>query len=214
MANELVELYGSTLKEWRNALMLYEFALEEINTKLNILSAEFRTIQNRSPIEHMKSRIKSFESIAAKLTRKGQDVTIENAQKYLRDIAGVRIICSFTDDIYVIAKMIQQQDDINIIKVKDYIKHPKPNGYRSLHILIEIPVFLSNTTVYMPVEIQIRTSAMDFWASLEHKIYYKYSDTKKGEDLTRELRDIANTMAKLDTRMLMIKDEIEKMDET
>ncbi|WP_338787375.1 GTP pyrophosphokinase family protein [Metabacillus sp. FJAT-53654] len=195
------------LEEWRNFLLIYKFALDEINTKLKILNEEFKFVHQHNPIEHIKSRIKDPASIKRKLQRKGLALTKEKAVKHIHDLAGVRIICAFVSDIYKIYDMISGQDDITILKVKDYLKEPKPNGYKSLHLLVEIPVFLSNRTEQLKVEIQIRTIAMDFWASLEHKIYYKY-DKSVPVHVKDELKEAAEMDQYLDHKMKRIHDEM------
>ena len=159
---------------WQEVTLVYSAALKQINTKLEILNDEFQHVHRYNPIEHIKSRMKTSESIVKKLKRYGYESTIENMVKYINDIAGIRVICSFTSDIYRIADMIGNQNDIKVISVKDYIKHPKASGYKSYHMLVTVPVFLSDRIVEVKVEIQIRTVAMDFWASLEHKINYKF----------------------------------------
>ena len=196
------------LNDWKDFLIGYKFALSEMNTKLDILNQEFELIHNYNPIEHIKSRMKSPQSIMKKLKRKNLDITIENAQQHVRDIAGIRISCSFTTDIYAIVDALSKQDDIHIIEIKDYIKQPKSNGYRSLHLITEIPVFFSNCKKWMTVEIQIRTIAMDFWASLEHKIYYKF-DKAVPEHLLEELKSSADMIAELDDKMLKINEEVQ-----
>jgi len=198
----------SNLNEWKEQLFVYKFALEEINTKLKILNEEYQYIHNHNPIEHMKSRIKSPASIVKKLQRKGIDITIENALEHIHDIAGVRITCSFISDIYTMYEAISRQDDIEVIRVKDYIKHPKANGYKSLHLIVKIPVFLSNHVEKVKVEIQIRTIAMDFWASLEHKIYYKF-DKEIPHELQMELKNAAEAAHFLDEKMKKISDEVD-----
>jgi putative GTP pyrophosphokinase len=202
-------LLTTDILEWKSLMLIYKFALDEINTKLKILNEEFQLIHSHNPIEHIKSRIKSPESIADKLMRKGYEVTLENAKEHIQDIAGIRIICSFISDIYDIYDMIANQTDVNVIKVKDYIKCPKPNGYQSLHLLVEIPVFLTDRIEHVMVEIQIRTIAMDFWASLEHKIYYKFHK-EVPKNITDQLNECARVIAQLDSKMLNIKDEIEE----
>ena len=167
-------LYYDEEEEWNRALLLYDAVLKEISTKLEILNNEFKLAHQYNPIEHITSRIKSASSIARKIRIKGKELTVENILKYINDVAGVRIICSFTSDIYRIADAIAKQDDVTVLKVKDYIANPKPNGYMSYHMIVSIPIFLSNDVIDTKVEIQIRTIAMDFWASLEHKIYYKF----------------------------------------
>lgn len=194
--------------DWKNSLIIYRFALEEIKTKLKILNEEFQFIHNRNPIEHMKSRIKDPKGIILKLQRKGLDVTVDNAKKHIHDIAGVRITCSFIADIYDIYKVLEKQDDIKVVKVKDYITNPKPNGYKSLHLIIKIPVFLSTGMEEVFVEIQIRTIAMDFWASLEHKIYYKF-DKEVPQHLLDELKEAADAAHGLDIKMEKIKDRVD-----
>ena len=196
------------LNEWKDFLIGYKFALSEMNTKLDILNQEFELIQHYNPIEHIKSRMKSPQSIMKKLKRKHLDITIENAEQYVRDIAGIRISCSFTTDIYAIVEALGKQDDIHIIEIKDYIKQPKPNGYRSLHLITQIPVFFSDRKKLMTVEIQIRTIAMDFWASLEHKIYYKFGKEVPGHIL-EELKESADMIADLDGKMLRINEEVQ-----
>ncbi len=197
---------------WRDLLIKYEFAIEEISTKINILNNEFKVLHDYNPIEHIKTRVKKPKSIVQKLISKGIDPTAENIMNNLKDIAGVRIICSFTEDIYLIFNILSKQDDINVVEVKDYIKNPKENGYRSLHALITIPVFLSTGTIDVPVEIQIRTIAMDFWASLEHKIYYKYRN-KTLDHISDGLRECADMITVLDNKMIDIRKEIEKLAE-
>ncbi len=195
------------INEWKNWLLVYKFALDEVNTKLEILNEEFQFIHNYNPIEHMKSRLKSPESIISKLHRKGLEVSLENARDHIHDIAGIRIICSFTTDIYKIIDLLSRQSDVQVLKVKDYIKEPKPNGYRSAHLLILIPVFLTDRVEQVPVEIQIRTVAMDFWASLEHKIYYKF-DSEVPRSITDQLKNSAELIDLLDKRMLAINEEV------
>lgn len=197
------------IDEWKNFLLIYKFALDEINTKLTILNEEFQLIHSYNPIEHIKSRLKTPKSISAKLRRKGYEVSMENAKEYIYDIAGIRVITSFTSDIYNLVELICKQNDIKIVEVKDYIKNPKPNGYRSLHLLLEIPVFLSDRVESLKVEIQLRTIAMDFWASLEHKIYYKFEKTVPSH-ITEQLRECADLANFLDEKMLSINEEIKK----
>ncbi|MBP1889660.1 putative GTP pyrophosphokinase [Clostridium moniliforme] len=200
------------LLTWRDILIIYDFAIQEVNTKINILNSEFKNLHDYNPIEHIKTRVKKPKSIIQKLINKGIEPTVENAIKNINDIAGVRIICSFTDDIYRIFEILANQNDINVVQIKDYIKHPKKNGYRSLHVLITIPVFLSTGTKNVPVEIQIRTIAMDFWASLEHKIYYKYRN-KTFDNISDELKECADMITLLDNKMSDIRNEIKKIEE-
>lgn len=185
----------------------YQAALTEVKTKLDVLNEEFRVRYSRNPIHHMQSRIKSPESIAKKLQRKGLELTAQNATEQLRDIAGIRVICAYQDDVYTIAHLLTSQDDIRTLCTRDYIKNPKPNGYRSLHLIVEIPVFLSTGKQHLPVEVQIRTIAMDFWASLEHRIRYKV-EFDVPDDLNRELLDAANRIAEVDADMQRIHDRM------
>lgn len=204
--------FQARIEEWKNFLFIYKFALDEINTKLTILNDEFQFVHQHNPIEHVKSRIKSPESIMAKLERKGLEITTKNVKKHINDIAGVRVTCSFTNDIYRIYEMIESQDDIRLINVKDYVTHPKPNGYKSLHLIVEIPVFLSKGPELVRVEIQLRTIAMDFWASLEHKIYYKF-EGEIPDKLSNELKEAAEMIHYLDAKMMRIKDEVNEFKE-
>ena len=193
--------------EYRKIKLLYRSALKEIRTKLEILNDEFRLVHQYNPIEHIESRLKTDESITRKLMRKGKEITVENIQKYIDDIAGVRVICSFTPDIYRIVDMIASQDDIEVLKTKDYMLNPKINGYRSYHLIVRVPIFLYDKVVRTKVEIQIRTVAMDFWASLEHKIYYKYEGNTP-EYIKQELKECADLVAFLDSKMLAINEEV------
>ena len=196
--------------EYRKMQLLYQSALKEIGTKLKILNDEFKFVHKYKPIEHIESRMKSEESIVRKLMKKGQDITVENIERYIDDVAGIRVICSFTPDIYRIVDMISNQDDIEVVKTKDYMVNPKPSGYRSYHMIVKVPIFLSDTVVPTRVEIQIRTVAMDFWASLEHKIYYKY-DGHAPEYIRSELRECAEMISYLDSKMLAINEEIHSL---
>lgn len=193
-------------------MMKYKFALNEMETKVEILQEEFQLLHDYNPIEHTKSRLKSPESILNKMYRKGVDLTFSDIKNHIRDIAGIRITCSFISDIYRISDMLARQSDITIIEVEDYIKNPKPNGYQSLHLIVQVPVFMSDHEELVYVEIQIRTIAMDFWASLEHKIYYKYSETVP-ENLLTELKEAAQTASALDQKMERIHREIKKIKE-
>lgn len=195
---------------WKTVMFLYNSALKEVGTKLEILNDEFKHVHRYNPIEHIKKRIKTPESIMKKLKKNGHEVTLENMLKYIHDIAGIRVICSFTSDIYKLAAMIGNQSDLNIISIKDYIENPKESGYKSYHMLVEVPIFLSDSVVDTMVEIQIRTIAMDFWASLEHKIYYKF-EGEAPEHISRELREAADMVAELDEKMLGLNEEILKL---
>lgn len=195
---------------WTEVILVYTAALKEIGTKLEILNDEFKHVHRYNPIEHIKSRIKTSESIVKKLKRHGYESTIENMVRYVNDIAGVRVICSFTSDIYRIAEMISNQNDIKILSIKDYIKNPKESGYKSYHMLVSIPIFLSDRKVDTKVEIQIRTVAMDFWASLEHKIRYKF-EADAPQHIKDELVECARMVSDLDARMLSLNDEIQAL---
>jgi len=195
---------------WTEVILVYTAALKEIGTKLEILNDEFKHVHRYNPIEHIKSRIKTSESIVKKLKRNGYESTIENMVRYVNDIAGVRVICSFTSDIYRIADMISNQNDIQILSVKDYIKNPKESGYKSYHMLVSVPIYLSDRKVDTKVEIQIRTVAMDFWASLEHKIRYKF-EADAPQHIKDELVECARMVSDLDARMLSLNDEIQAL---
>ena len=195
--------------EYRKIKLLYRSALKEIGTKLEILNDEFKLVHQYNPIEHIESRLKTDESITRKLIRKGKEITVENIQKYIDDIAGVRVICSFTPDIYRIVDMISSQDDIEVLKTKDYMLNPKVNGYRSYHLIVRVPIFLSDRVVPTKVEIQIRTVAMDFWASLEHKIYYKFEGDAP-DYISRDLRECAEMVSTLDEKMLSLNEAIKE----
>ncbi|WP_339328930.1 GTP pyrophosphokinase family protein [Sediminivirga luteola] len=193
-----------TLLELR---MLGKFGIDEILTKINVLREEFELTREHSPIEHVNSRLKSPRSILEKVVRRGVTPSREDIRRYIHDIAGVRITCAFATDVYQLAEILTGQPDIRVVEVKDYIADPKPNGYQSLHLIVEVPVFLSQRTEHTLVEVQIRTIAMDFWASLEHKIYYKY-DREVPQHLLDELRDAARVASELDERMARLRDEV------
>lgn len=194
--------------EFKELMMQYRCALMEVETKLNVLNAEFTMKNNRNPFESIKSRIKTPKSIIEKLKRKGYEISVKGIEENLADVAGIRVICSFPDDIYATAKMLTDQDDIRVLEVKDYIINPKPNGYRSLHLILEVPIFLSNEKKNMKVEVQFRTIAMDFWASLEHKLKYK-KNIENAEEISKELQRCAEASSQLDLRMQALRDRIE-----
>ncbi len=195
------------IDSWKEVNLIYNAALKQIETKMEILNDEFQHVHQYNPIEHIKSRIKTPESIVKKLKRHGYESTIENMVKYINDIAGIRIICSFTSDIYRIAEMIREQKDIKVIATKDYITYPKASGYRSYHMIVTVPVYLSDRIADTKVEVQIRTVAMDFWASLEHKIHYKLEGDAP-EHIKSELIECARMVMDLDARMLSLNEEI------
>lgn len=198
---------GSSRREVARFLMLYRGAIDEVTTKLNILRDEFTHIHDYNPIEHVKARLKSPEGIVAKARRRGVPLELSAIRRELHDIAGVRVVCSFVTDVYAIFDMFVDQSDVTVVEVEDYIAEPKPNGYKSLHAIVRIPVFLSTGPQFVEVEMQFRTVAMDFWASLEHKIYYKY-DRRVPPELLAELSDAADVAAGLDDRMQRLHREV------
>ena len=203
------ELIPEKIRPFMSMMVYYQCALYELETKLKVLNTEVSATHNRNPIQSIKSRIKKPLSILEKMHRKGLPVTVENIEKNLSDIAGLRVICAHPDEIYELAIMLSTQDDIKVIEMKDYIKNPKPNGYRSLHLILEIPIFLSNQKRFVRAEVQFRTIAMDFWASLEHQMKYK-KEISDPEQIAAELKDCAEQIAALDDRMQRIRDQIQK----
>ena len=201
------QILKEDVDSWETLMFLYNSALKEVGTKLDILNDEFVHIHKYNPIEYIKKRIKTPESIVKKLKRDGYEVSVENMVNYINDIAGIRIVCSFTSDIYRLAEMIRKQNDLTVVSIKDYIKHPKASGYKSFHMHVTIPIFLSDRVVDTKVEIQIRTIAMDFWASLEHKIYYKF-EGHAPEYISRDLRACAEIVSDLDAKMLQLNEAI------
>ena len=193
--------------EFSRFMMLYQFGISELMTKVNILKDEFTHINQYSPIEHVTSRVKSPDSILRKAQRLNVPLTIDDISKNIFDIAGVRITCSFISDTYRIAEMLTSQTDLRVIEREDYIADPKPNGYKSLHLIVEVPVFMSDRVRHVPIELQIRTIAMDFWASLEHKIFYKYRG-QIPDTLLAELTEAAESANKLDEKMESLHDEV------
>jgi putative GTP pyrophosphokinase len=196
------------IEEFQILMMKYDCALTEVRTKLDVLNKDMSLRNKRNPFEAIKMRIKTPVSIYNKLTSKGADFTIENINKELSDIAGIRVICSFVDDIYMLADCLAMQDDIRVIQRKDYIKKPKKSGYRSLHLIIEVPIFLTQNKEYMKVEVQFRTIAMDFWASLEHKMKYK-KDIENAEVISEDLKFSADLINQIDMRMQQIREKID-----
>jgi putative GTP pyrophosphokinase len=189
-----------TIRDFIATENLYLSATREIATKLENLNSDFKYSHERNPIHSIHTRVKTPASIVKKLQRRGLEVSVESARKNLTDIAGVRVICPYIEDIYLVARTLLSQDDIKLIRTSDYIKEPKPNGYRSLHHIVTVPVFLSNKVEIVNVEIQIRTIAMDFWASLDHELAYKIEDSKK-ESVSKELKECADKIADIDKRM-------------
>lgn len=205
-AREAIRNYDD-VDSWKTVMFLYNSALKEVGTKLEILNDEFKHVHSYNPIEHIKTRIKTPESIVKKLKRYGYEISIDNMIRYINDIAGVRLICSFTSDIYRLASMIGNQSDLKVLTIKDYIKNPKDSGYKSYHMLVSVPIFLSDSVVNTKVEIQIRTIAMDFWASLEHKIYYKFEGNAP-DYISEDLKDCADMVSMLDEKMLSLNNAI------
>lgn len=192
---------------FQETMMIYKAAIREVRTKLEVLNDEFQVRSKRNPIRYIKQRVKRPDSILEKLHRRGFEISLDSMINNLNDIAGIRVVCAYERDIYDIARMLTKQDDVKLILTKDYIKNPKPNGYRSLHLLIEIPVFFSDRKQFVKVEVQIRTMAMDFWASLEHQLRYK-SEDEQDETIVDELRACAETIHDTDIRMQCIYERI------
>ena len=201
--------FFENISRFQELMLMYNCAVKEIQTKFEILNDDLSVRKNRNPIEFIKSRIKRPESILEKLRRKNLEISSESITEYLSDIAGVRVICSFVDDIYEVAKMLSRQDDITVLEIKDYIKNPKANGYRSYHMIVTVPVFFSDRSYPVKVEIQLRTIAMDFWASLENKMRYK-KEMENTEEISKRLKECSEIIAKTDLEMQEIRDEIEK----
>ena len=204
---ESIMMQDDSVLSWNTAMLLYNSALKEMGTKIEILNDEFQHVHQYNPIEYVKTRLKSPESIVKKLKRYGYEDSIQNMIEYCNDIAGVRIVCSFKSDIYRLADMIGRQSDITVLSIKDYIKNPKPSGYKSYHMIVTIPIFLSDRMVDTKVEIQIRTIAMDFWASLEHKMHYKFEGQAPAY-ISEELKRCSEIVSVLDERMLSLNEAI------
>lgn len=191
---------------------LYDSAIRNVKTQLNIFDDEFRIKFQRNPIHNIESRLKSPKSIVGKLQKKGLPMTIENAKIHLNDIAGIRVVCYYIDDIYTLVDLILMHDDYQLINIKDYIRNPKPSGYRSFHMSIRVPVYLANGKQYVPVEIQIRTIAMDFWASVEHQLKYKTTSSITA-DISNELKQCAEIIAQTDLKMQDIYKRIDRIND-
>ncbi len=198
-----IDVIDESSDGWKTMMLLYNSALKEIATKIEILNEEFQHVHRYNPYEYVKKRLKTPDSIQKKLRRNGYEPTIRNMVEYCNDIAGIRIVCSFTPDIYMIAEMLKRQNDLNVLVTKDYIANPKESGYRSYHMIVEVPIFLSDRVVDTKVEIQIRTIAMDFWASLEHKIYYKFEGNAPAY-ISQDLQECSEMVHELDQRMLRL----------
>lgn len=199
--------------EYKELMMMYSCALKTVSTKLEVLDTEFKAKLRRNPISSISSRLKTTRSIVDKLARKGQPFTIESIESNIYDVAGIRVICPYMDDIYTLADALLRQDDVKLLSRKDYIANPKPNGYRSLHLIISLPVYFSDRMAEIPVEVQIRTIAMDFWASLEHQLKYK-QDIPNQQEIIEQLRNCADTIHMTDAAMLGIRRQIENLEDT
>ena len=204
------QTFVNNTAKFNDLMMMYRCTVREVRTKLEVLNDEFSVEYKRNPISFIKTRIKKPESILRKLNKLGYDFTAENIQEHLNDVAGIRVVCAFIDDIYTIAELRSGQDDITVIQIKDYIKNPKPNGYRSYHMIVEIPVFFSKGKTPMRAEIQIRTNGMDFWATLEHQLRYKKGiEEMEGYDqISDELTKTAHELISMDNEMQRIKNKI------
>ncbi len=205
-----LEWLDRTAQPYRELMAYYKCAMMEVETKFNVLNQEFSVQYDRNPIESIRSRLKEPASILDKMLRGNYPLTIDSLETNLSDVAGVRVICSFIEDIYTLADCLLKQDDVTTVNIKDYIKTPKENGYRSLHLIVEVPIFLAHKKKPMKVEIQLRTIAMDFWASLEHKLTYK-KDVPSSQALTQELKECADMSARLDERMEAIRNSVLNM---
>ncbi len=214
MSDEFLDFMKQNTAPFDALMAYYRCAIMEVETKFRVLNEQYSLQYDRNPIEGIKSRLKSMDSLVRKMRKKGISLSLESLEENIWDMAGVRVICSFPDDIYTLAECLLSQDDITLVEEKDYIKHPKPSGYRSLHLIVEVPIFLEKEKRNMKVEVQLRTIAMDFWASLEHKLQYKKNiPTEQAERLAKELEACARISSELDMRMQSIRDEISKEDE-
>lgn len=207
LSDEFLNMIQKNKKPMDLLMSYYQCAIMEIETKFRVLNQEYSLEYDRNPIEGIKTRVKSYESILKKIRKKNIPINLESIEENIRDIAGIRVICSFPEDIYEIAESFLRQDDIILIEKKDYIKEPKPSGYRSLHLIVQVPIFLQKTKKFVYVEVQLRTIAMDFWASLEHKIHYKFEGDAP-ENIKNELVECARMVSDLDARMLSLNEEI------
>ena len=214
MNGDLLDFFREQNRPFRQMMAFYKCASMEVETKFNVLNEEFSLKYDRNPIETIKTRIKSPESIIGKLKRRNLPFTVEAITENINDIAGIRVICSFPEDIYLLAECLIRQDDITLIEKKDYIQQPKSSGYRSLHLIVEVPIFLAQEKKPVRVEVQLRTIGMDFWASLEHKLMYKKSIPEDvASSLSQELLDCASASACLDLRMQKIRNQLAQYDD-
>ena len=201
--SQLARLHGAEART-REIIQKYQAAMREMKVRFEIIDQDLSLKKHRNPIHHIESRIKKPASIFEKLERYGKEPTLENMEKYIMDIAGVRVICSYIHDVYNLLELLRKQDDLAIVTVKDYIKNPKPNGYRSLHVIVRIPVYFLDKKEYIPVEVQLRTIAMDFWASLEHDLKYKAVSEVEGIDSYDELKDCSRIIEDVEARMQIL----------
>ena len=209
LSEEFLEMIQKNKRPFDLLMSYYQCAVMEIETKFRVLNQEYSLEYDRNPIEGIKTRVKSYDSILRKIRRKNIPMTLEGIEENIKDIAGVRVICSFPEDIYELADSFLRQDDIVLIEKKDYIKNPKPSGYRSLHLIVQVPIFLQKNKKMVNVEVQFRTIAMDFWASLEHKIYYKFEGDAP-DYISRDLRECAEMVSTLDEKMLSLNEAIQE----
>ena len=209
LSDEFLDLIEKNKRPMDELMSYYQCAIMEVETKFKVLNQEYSLEYDRNPIEGIKTRVKSYDSILRKIRRKNIPMTLEGIEENIRDIAGVRVICSFPDDIYELAESFLRQDDITLIERKDYIKNPKESGYRSLHLIVQVPIFLQKNKKMVNVEVQFRTIAMDFWASLEHKIYYKFEGNAP-DYISRDLRECAKMVSELDEKMLQLNEAIQE----
>ena len=207
------DIFFSETRQFEELMMMYQCAILEVQTKLEVLDKEFSARYKRNPISSIESRVKSPMSIFRKLKKNNLEINVKNITRNLNDVAGIRVICNFIDDIYDVVKLLGKQDDIRVVSTKDYIRNPKANGYRSYHMIVEIPVFFAKGKQFMRVEVQIRTIAMNFWASLEHQLRYKMDiESIEGiDEISRELLEAADIIAETDQKMQEIKNKIEKV---
>ncbi|GGB62639.1 GTP pyrophosphokinase [Fictibacillus barbaricus] len=208
MLKEKIEVIQKVLDNWRGFFLPYQMALHELESDFKIIDLEWKTQHGYSPIEHMKTRMKKLRSLVKKIQRKEIPLTQEAVRNEIRDILGVRIVTSFIDDVYMLKEHIEQREDIRLIRVKDYIQNPKMSGYKSLHLIVETQVILSNEIIWVPAEIQIRTSAMDFWASTEHKLNYKYQGETIPEDAQKQLIELAKASSLMDKEMSRLRTKL------
>jgi putative GTP pyrophosphokinase len=211
LEDAFMKLFQKSMEPGQKLMSYYQCALMVVETKFNILNEEFSFVHERNPIETIKTRIKTPDSIRKKLRKKGLALNIDLIEKNINDVAGIRVICPFIDDIYVLTDCLVNQDDVTLLEKKDYIAHPKENGYRSVHLIIAVPIYLHNEKRLMKVEVQLRTIAMDFWANLEHRLRYKKDiNEKTAKKIAIELKESAEISAALDLKMKTIRDSIEK----